>query len=87
MPLDLEESQEAPSDLKEGTQKALSDLDEEAQQAQSDPEKETKYIAGPATGSTDLEGPVVPVLRMLTISGNLPPNNVIARGVDGCTWT
>ena len=43
-----------------------------------DSEEETKDVAGLAGGSTDLEGPVVPARLKLTISGNLPPNNVIA---------
>ena len=35
--------------------------------------------AGPAVSSTDLGGPVVPVLWKLAIGENLPPNNVIAN--------
>ena len=48
---------------------------------------EAKYIAGLAAGSTDLEGPVGPAHRKITISGNIPPYNVNAHlaGVDECT--
>ena len=56
-----------------------SDPEAETREAPSGPEIETKDEAGPATWSTDLEGPVAPALRMLTISGNFPPNNVIAH--------
>ena len=40
---------------------------------------ETSDVAGILAGSTDLEGPVVPARRKIIISGNLPPNNVIAH--------
>ena len=45
----------------------------------SDSEEETKNGAGLAAGSTDLEGLVVPKRRKTTISGNFPPNCVIAH--------
>ena len=90
-PPDPEEgTQEAPPDPEEDTQEALSDPEEEireapldpeeeTREAPSDPEEETKDVAGPAAGSTDLGGPVIPVLRKLTISCNIPPNNVTAH--------
>ena len=45
----------------------------------SNPGEEKKDEEGLATGSTDSEGSVVPARRKLTISGNIPPNNVIAH--------
>ena len=66
-PLNPEETQETPPDPVEGTQEAPSNLEE------------TKDEAGPAVGSTGLGGPIVPARLKLTISGNLPPNIVIAR--------
>ena len=44
-----------------------------------DPGEETKYVAGLAEGSTDVEGPVIPARRKLTTDGILPPNNVDAH--------
>ena len=43
-----------------------------------DPEEETKDEEGLTTGSTYLEGLVVPAHRKFTINGNRPPNNIIA---------
>ena len=60
MPLDIKETQEAPLDP-EG----------ELRKAPSESKKETKDVAGLAAGLPDLEEPVVPALRMLTMSGNL----------------
>ena len=74
---------EMPLDRKEETREAPSDSDEETREAPSDPDEETREapsnVAGLAAGSTDLEGLVVPARWKLTISGNLPPNNVIAH--------
>ena len=39
----------------------------------------TKKESGPAAGSTDLAGSLAPVCLQLAISGNLPPNYVIAH--------
>ena len=78
-PLDPEETQEASPDPREEIREAPSDPKEETREAPSDPEEETKDVAGPAAGSTDLGGPVIPVPRKLTISCNIPPNNVIAH--------
>ena len=61
------------------TRQGPSDPDEETQEAPSDSEEETKHIAGLAAGSTDLEGPVGPVRRKITISGNHPPYNANAH--------
>ena len=47
----------------------------ETREAPSDSEEETKYVTGLAEGSKDLEGPVVPARRKLTISRTLPPIN------------
>ena len=60
-----EETQEALSELKEETQEGFSEHEQEQQQ------KEGK--AGPASGSANLEGPALPVLRKLTNDGNTPP--------------
>ena len=62
-----------PSDPDEETREAPSNPERETQEAPSDSEEETKDVTGLAAGSTDLKGLVVPV------SGNLPPNNVIAH--------
>ena len=90
MPSDLEErTQETPLDPEEETQEAPSDPVEETQEDPSYPEEKTQKVpwdaevetqdeAGPAAGSTDLGGSVVPKLRKLTMSGNILPNNVIA---------
>ena len=51
----------------------------ETREAPSDSGVETKDVAGLAEGSTNLEGPVVPARRKLTIGGNLPPNHVKAH--------
>ena len=84
------ETRETPPDPKKKTQEALLDPAEKTREAPPDPEEETrdappdseetKDVAGLAAGSTDLGGPVVPALRMLTMSGNIPPNTVIAPG-------
>ena len=66
-------------DPEEEIREAPLDSEEEAQEAPSDSEEETKGKARPVAGSMDLEGPAVPALRMLTISGNLLPNNVIGH--------
>ena len=83
-----EETQEAPSDREDEVQGTPSDSEEEILEAPSDPEEETleapsdfeeaKYVAGLAEGPTDLDGPVIPALRKLTIGGNFPPNNINA---------
>ena len=78
-PLGPEKAQEAPPDPEEGTQGAPPDPQEDIQKAPSYPEDETKNRAEPAAGSNNFEEPVVPVLQILTISGNLPPNNAIAH--------
>ena len=72
-----ERTQEVPLDPEE-TQKAPPNSKEETREAPSDPGMEINDEAGLAEGPTDLEGSVVPARRKLTISGNLPPNNVIA---------
>ena len=64
-----QEKQETLSDPKDGTQEAPSDPEEETREAPSSHEEGTKEVAGP----TELGGSVVPGLRNLTISGNLPP--------------
>ena len=63
----------------------------------SNPEVKTQEIisehkqdeAGPAVGSTDWGGPVIPALWKLTISGNrsptIPSQTRDRRGIDGCT--
>ena len=88
MPLDTEEgTQESPLDSAEETRKTPSDREDKAQRKWSDPEEETveaplnsvektEYVAGLAEGPTELEGPVVPARRKVTIGGNLPSNNV-----------
>ena len=70
-----EETQEVPLDPEE-TQNASPNLEGETREAPSDPGVETNDVAGLAAGSTDLKGPVIPAPQKLTISGNLPPNNV-----------
>ena len=96
-PLDPEEKRGAPSDPEAETQKAPSDPEVETQGAPSNPEAdtreapsdsevETKDEAGLEAGSTDLEGPVVPSLQMLTITGNLPPNNFVAHVESTSAW-
>ena len=90
LPLDRKiKTREAPSDPGEGTQEAPLDPKEtqkvlqtpvgETREAPSDPGVETKDVAGLAVGSTGLKGQVVPACRKLTISDNLPPNDVIAH--------
>ena len=74
-----EETRGAPLDPDEETREAPPNPEQETQEAPSDFEEETKDAAGLAAGSTDLEGLAVPGRRKLTISGNLPPNNVIAH--------
>ena len=56
-----------------------SDPEEKTLEAPSDFEEETKDVAGLAEGPTDLEEPVAPARRKLTISSNLPPNIVKAH--------
>ena len=73
-----EETREKPSDLNKETQEVPPEPEEQTQEALSDSELETKDVAGLEAGSTGLKRPVVPARRELTISGNLPPNNVIA---------
>ena len=73
-------TQEALSEREQDMQGALSDPEEETKERPSDREVETQVIipehkqdeAGPSAGSTELGGPVVPALRKLNISGNLP---------------
>ena len=60
-----EETHEAPSESEEEKPEAPSDPEEQAREAPSDDEKEAKDASGP----TELEGPVAPALRKLTISG------------------
>ena len=74
-----EETREAPSDPDEETRQVPWNPEKEPREAPSDLGVETNYVAGLAAGSTDLEGPVVPTRRKITISGNLPPNTVIAH--------
>ena len=79
VPSDLnEKTQEAPLDPEEA-QKVPPDLEEATREEPSDSKEETKDVAGLSAGPTDLEGPVVPARRKLTISSNLPTNNVIAH--------
>ena len=70
-----EETQGAPLDPKE-TQMAPPNPKGETRKAPSDPGVDANDIAGLVAGSTDWKGPVIPARRKLTISGNLPPNNV-----------
>ena len=63
---------------------ARPDSEEETHEVPWDSEEETKDVAGLTAGLTDLEGPVVPTRRKLTISGNLPPNNAIAHVESMC---
>ena len=70
------ETQGAFSKLEEETQEALSELEEETQEALSEHEQEQQLKEGearPASGSANLEGPALPVLRKLTIDGNISP--------------
>ena len=70
------EMQGAFSKPEQDTQEALSELEEETRQALSEHEQEQQQKedeAGPASGSANLEGPVLPTLRKLTIDGNPPP--------------
>ena len=78
-----EKMQEAPMNPEE-PQKAPPKPEGETREASSDSGVEAKDVAGLAEGSTDLEGLVVPARQKLTVSDNLPPNDVIARVVDGC---
>ena len=55
------------------------DSEEETHEVSWNSEEKTKDVVELTAGLTDLEGPVVPTRRQLTISGNLPPNNVIAH--------
>ena len=69
-------TQEALSEHEGETQGALSELEEETQEALSEHEREQQHKEGeaePASGSANLEGPVLPALRKLTIDGNIPP--------------
>ena len=61
-PSDPEETQERPPDPEERAQGAPPDPVKEIQVAPSDIKEETKNKAGPAPGSTDLEGPIAPAL-------------------------
>ena len=70
------ETQGAFSKLEEQAQEALSELEEETQEALSEHEQKQRQKedeAGPASESANLEGPVLPALRKLTIDGNIPP--------------
>ena len=58
-----EETLKAPSGPEEGTLEAPSDPEEETREGPSDHEEEAKHAAGP----TELEGPVIPARRKLTI--------------------
>ena len=73
-----EETHEEPLDPEE-TQRTPPNPEGETREAPSNPGVEIKYVAGFAVGSTDLERPVVPARRKLTIGGNLPPNNALAH--------
>ena len=73
-----EEIQEAPLDPEE-TQKVPPNSEGTTREAPSDPGVETNDVVGLAAGLTGLEGLVIPARRKLTISGNLPPNNVNAH--------
>ncbi|CAN0128895.1 unnamed protein product [Ascophyllum nodosum] len=70
------ETQEAFSEHEGETQGALTELEEETREAFSEHEQEQqqkKGEAGPASGSANLERPVLPALRKLTIDGNILP--------------
>ena len=70
------ETQEAFSEHEGETQGALTELEEETRKAFSEHEQEQqqkKGEAGPASGSANLERPVLPALRKLTIDGNILP--------------
>ena len=73
-----EEAREAPSNREDEAQGTSSDPEEKTLEEPSDPE-ETKNVAGLTEGTTDFEGLVVPARQKLTISSNLPPNNVKAH--------
>ena len=60
-----EETQEASSEVEEDSQEALTEHEREQQQ------KEREVV--PPSGSANLEAPVLPALRKLTIDGNIPP--------------
>ena len=64
-----EKTQEAPSSSEEQSREVPLDPEEETREAPSDHEEEAKVAVGP----TELEGPVVPALRKVTISGHRPP--------------
>ena len=72
------ETLEAPSDPDEEIQEAPL-YPEETKAASSNPDVETNHVPGLAAGSTDLERPAVPARRTFTVSGNIPPNNVITH--------
>ena len=76
MTLHEHETQETFSEHEGETQGALSELEEETQEALSEHEREQQHKEGeaePASGLENLEGPVLPALRKLTIDGNIPP--------------
>ena len=69
------ETQEALSEHEGETQGALLELEEETQEALSEHEREQQHKEGevePASGSANLEGPTLPVLRKLTIEDPTP---------------
>ena len=70
------ETQEAFSKHEGETQGVFSKLEEEKQEAFSEYEQEQQQNEGEArsaSGSANLEGPALPVLRKLTVDGNIPP--------------
>ena len=82
------ETQGAFSKLEEEMQEALSELEKETQEAFSEHEQEQQQKegeAGPASGSANLEGPALPVVRKLTIDSNIRPYCNHARGVEDLT--
>ena len=63
----------------EETQEAPPNHERERREAPSNPGVETSDVVGLAAGSTDWKRPVVHARQKLTISGNLPQNNVNAH--------
>ena len=68
------------------TQKAPPNPEEETQEAPWDPGVEMNDVAGLAEESTNLEGPVVPARRKVTISGNRLANNGIVHVQSTGAW-
>ena len=79
--LELEQQLTSQQRKKEG-QKAPPNPEKETREAPTDLKVETNCVARLTAGSTDLEGLVVPALRKLTTSGNIPHQTMSSR-----TWS